>query len=261
MTALQAGSDPSPQVTRPKTASTRRWSRLRVLGWVLICCGALVFAFLAYQLWGTALYNQGAQQQLEEQLAVRLTGENASYTPAHVTSPAASAPPSAVVTPIMPEVVEEAAPAEGEGLGKIVIPAAEVDDVLVEGVGRETLKKGPGHMPWTPLPGQPGNAVVSGHRTTYGAPFFYLDRVDVGDEISVETTIGVHTYLVREVLIVEPTDVWVTEPRTGAWLTLTTCTPRYSASQRLVIVAELVSGPNFDATGPVSGPGLAHSAE
>jgi len=147
------------------------------------------------------------------------------------------------------EIIVEQAPSEGQAVGRIVIPAAAVDDIMVEGVERDVLKKGPGHMTWTPLPGQPGNSVISGHRTTYGAPFFYLDQVKVGDDIHVDTSIGRHTYRVREILVVEPTDVWLTEPRDGAWLTLTTCTPRYSAAQRLVIVSELVAGPNLAAIG------------
>ena len=67
-----------------------------------------------------------------------------------------------------------------------------------------------------------------------------------GDEIVVQTAIGFHTFEVTETLIVSPSDVWVTEPRDGAWLTLTTCHPKASARQRLVIVARLVDGPNFE---------------
>ena len=100
-------------------------------------------------------------------------------------------------------------------------------------------------MPWTPVPGQPGNAVISGHRVTHGRPFFDLDQLGAGDTIEVETAIGVHTYTVRTTEIVLPTDVWVTAPRRGAWLTLTTCNPRYSATERLVIFAELTEGPNL----------------
>ena len=125
------------------------------------------------------------------------------------------------------------------------IPAIDLDWLVFEGVDRATLKKGPGHMPWTPLPGQPGNAVISGHRTTYGAPFFDLDRLKPGDEIIIETALGRHVYEVREVFVVSPTDVWVTDPMRGAWLTLTTCNPKYSARERLIVQAELVEGPNY----------------
>jgi sortase A len=101
-------------------------------------------------------------------------------------------------------------------------------------------------MPGTPIPGQPGNAVVSGHRTTYGRPFFDLDQLAVGDRIEVETAIGTHVYHVREMVTVLPSDVWVTEPRPGGWLTLTTCNPKFSARERLIVWAEMVSGPNIE---------------
>ena len=84
--------------------------------------------------------------------------------------------------------------------------------MIFEGVDVATLKLGPGHMPETPLPGQPGNAVISGHRTTYGRPFFDLDQLAVGDSIGVETALGFNTYTIRDILVVSPTDVWVTDP-------------------------------------------------
>ncbi len=101
-------------------------------------------------------------------------------------------------------------------------------------------------MEGTPLPGQPGNAVLSGHRTTHGRPFFDFDLLEVGDRIEVETAIGVHAYEIREILVVQPTDVWVTDDRPGSWLTLTTCEPKFSARQRLIVFAEMVSGPNLE---------------
>ena len=101
-------------------------------------------------------------------------------------------------------------------------------------------------MPWTPVPGQPGTSVISGHRTTYGAPFYDLDLLEPGDVIEIDTAIGTHVYTVRETVIVLPTDVWVTEPRPGAWITLTTCNPKLSARERLIVFAELTAGPNLE---------------
>ena len=223
-----------------------RW-RVSVLGWTLIWLGVFFFGWLGYELWGTGIQNAQAQATLQESLSDRF----ASYEPSIIDpdpGPDTEAPePSTLGTSEAPTVqlLDEPTADVGDPIGRIVIPEANVDEVVVEGVDPESLQKGPGHMPWTPLPGQPGNAVVSGHRTTYGAPFFDLDLLDVGDEIFVDTLIGRHTYRVRESLIVDPTDVWVTEPREGAWLTLTTCTPKYSAAQRLIIFAELVDGPNL----------------
>ena len=88
--------------------------------------------------------------------------------------------------------------------------------------------------------------MISGHRTTYGAPFHELDQLESGDRIEVETAVGVHIYEVRDVRIVKPSALWVTNPRDGAWLTLTTCHPKFSARQRLIVFAEMVAGPNFD---------------
>lgn len=233
---------------------------LAIFGWTLIWLGVLLGGWTVYQLWGTGVSNSIAQDRLREQFVQRQAViEDPGFSPAPVVDP--SDQPSSDQTPAVqveppepvPAVLDEEPPATGEALGWIVIPNANVDDIIVEGVDRETLKKGPGHMPWTPLPGQPGNSVISGHRTTYGAPFFDLDLLAVGDTIEAKTLLGRHTFVVRETLIVEPTDVWVTDPRPGAWLTLTTCTPKYSAAQRLIIFAELVDGPNYTATYPLKG--------
>jgi len=153
--------------------------------------------------------------------------------------------PLEVIAPAV--LLSEPLPGKGDALGHIVIESAGVDWVVVEGVARSQLRTGTGHMPGTPLPGQPGNAVISGHRTTYGAPFAHLDDVMPGDVITVETAIGVHTYEAVETRIMSPRDVWVVEQWDGAWLTLTTCHPRFSATERLVVVARLIDGPNSTA--------------
>ncbi len=119
----------------------------------------------------------------------------------------------------------------------IKIPKIGVDRVVVEGVEVEHLKKGPGHYPETALPGQLGNMVISGHRTTYGAPFYRLDELQVGDEIVVVDAVGSYQYKVTETKIVRPTDLGVIAPSSDARLTLTTCHPRFSARQRLIVVA------------------------
>nr|MBA3309269.1 class E sortase [Nocardioidaceae bacterium] len=111
------------------------------------------------------------------------------------------------------------------------------------GVGRDDLKRGPGHYPQTPLPGQLGNAAIAGHRTTYGEPFADIDQMLAGDKITVTTPAGTFTYLVDESRIVAPSDGYVldTVDEDVARLTLTSCHPRYSASQRIVVSAELAA--------------------
>ncbi len=159
---------------------------------------------------------------------------------------AAELPGEELSAPAEPVVITEAPPTGGVAVGRIVIPAADVDWTVVEGVTPADLRMGAGHMSGTALPGEPGNAVISGHRTTYGAPFAHLERLAPGDTITVEGATGVHTYAVVETRVVEPSDVWVTGQWRGAWLTLTTCNPRYSSRERLVVFAHLIDGPNAE---------------
>ena len=143
-----------------------------------------------------------------------------------------------------PILVPEEAPKKGMAVARIIIPKIEVDWTVIEGTDLVYLREGPGHFTGTPLPGQLGNAVISGHRTTYGAPFHNLDQLEPGDQISVETLIGTHTYEVIDTLVVSPYDGWVLSNTGGAILTLTTCHPKYSSRQRLIVRSELVAGPN-----------------
>ena len=216
---------------------------LRGMGFTLIGAGGLVLAFLVYQLFITDLINARSQDRATVELAQVLVERRQDLATTTTTAPD---PVTSTTTTPEPVLMSEPAGVEGQPLGLLIIDKIELEAVLFEGVDRKTLKQGPGHMPWTPLPGQPGNAVLSGHRTTYGRPFYELDQLVVGDEIEVETAIGVSVYEVRVINIVAPTDVYVTDPIPGAWLTLTTCHPRFSAAERLVIQAELVSGPNLE---------------
>jgi sortase A len=116
--------------------------------------------------------------------------------------------------------------------------------VVLAGVTTAELAKGPGHYPGTALPGAPGNFAVAGHRTTHGAPFARLDELLPDDEVHVEDPSGQRwIYRVVESRIVEPgdTSVIASDPLGGGrpTLTLTTCHPRFSNRQRLVVFAEL----------------------
>lgn len=222
---------------------------LRGIGWSMIWLGVLILLFLGYQLVGTNVINSRAQsvasQELEEifEEAVDELEASGQELPSSVAEPAE---PVEELEPVEePTLFADIVPGDGQAFARLVIPNADVDEVLFHGVGRSTLKKGPGHMPWTALPGQPGNAVISGHRTTYGAPFFDLDLLEPGDELRVQTALGWHVYEVRSLEIVTASDVWVTEHRDGAWLTLTTCNPKWSSAQRLVVFAEMIEGPNY----------------
>jgi sortase A len=131
---------------------------------------------------------------------------------------------------------------EGDSLTRIIIPAIDIDVVVVEGVTPAALRAGAGHYPSTPLPCEDGNVAIAGHRTTYGRPFHNLDLLQAGDEIILETPIGRCTYAVSEAspLIVRPDDVSVIAPTAEPSLTLTTCHPKGSARQRLIVQATRV---------------------
>ena len=137
------------------------------------------------------------------------------------------------------------APSPGSAVARLHAPSLGWSYVVGEGVGIEDLKDGPGHDPGTALPGQLGNAVISGHRTTYGAPFRRLLDLRDGDPLVVETRTAWVTYRVTERAVVAPSAVEVTWPVPGVagavptqhLLTLTTCHPEYSARSRLVVRA------------------------
>jgi len=130
----------------------------------------------------------------------------------------------------------------GTSLTRIKAPKMGLDTVVVEGVTVSALKAGAGHYPESPLPCTTGNVAIAGHRTTYGKPFTDLEKMAVGDEITLETPVGSCTYRVTTApFSVDPKDVDVIAPTKDAELTLTTCHPEGSARQRLVLHAKLVA--------------------
>lgn len=145
------------------------------------------------------------------------------------------------------------APLPGEPALRIVIPSIEVDAIVVELANMddlESLNKGPGHIPGTAYPGQSGNIVLSGHRTTYGAPFRRINELVPGDEIFLYTASGKYVYTVSEQLIVEPTDLSVLDQAGEPRLTLASCHPELSARQRIVVVSLLRESEAFVAVNP-----------
>jgi sortase A len=138
---------------------------------------------------------------------------------------------------------------EGDPLTRIKIPKLGVDVVVVEGTTPSALKAGAGHYRGTPLPCEMGNVAIAGHRTTYGKPFNQLDRLAAGDKIELETPVGSCEYVVTDrggspnPFTVDPANIAIVANTPGERnLTLTTCHPKGSAKQRLVIRAHLVSG-------------------
>lgn len=131
---------------------------------------------------------------------------------------------------------------EGDSLTRIIMPDIDIDVVVVEGVSASALRAGAGHYPNTPLPCEIGNVAIAGHRTTYGRPFHNVDLLGPGSEITLQTPVGSCTYEVtQEPFVVAPnqTEVVANTPD-EATLTLTTCHPKGSARERLIIKATLV---------------------
>jgi sortase A len=187
------------------------------LGRTLIGAGVLILLFVAYELWGTGLFEHRSQQALRP----------------HAPAAPACGEGTAIVNPTPPPTPE------GEAVAVIKICKIGIEKAVVNGVGDEDLKKAPGHYPDTPMPGQPGNAAIAGHRTTYGAPFFRLDEMEIGDPILVSTAQGRFRYEVSEKTVVAPSQVKVLDNTPDNRLTLTTCEPRFSAAKRLILIATL----------------------
>ena len=243
---------------RLKAASDRRWERppephdwrwaVGLVGRVLVTAGLLMLGFVGYQLWGTGLSTASAQADLKAEFVASLetsTTQVITTTTTEVPSTVAETTATAVTTvqTTAPQAVANPEFTPGDVVGQLQIPSIDVDFFVVSGVGVEELRLGPGHFTDTPLPGQLGNSAIAGHRTTYGQPFHNLDQLSSGDEIIITTTYGRFTYEVSGLRVVEPTDYGVvstTDP-TIATLTLTTCHPKWSAAQRLIVTADLNS--------------------
>jgi sortase A len=211
---------------------------------MLVTVGLLILLFVAYQLWGTGIFTARAQNDLKRQFNSELRDN-----PTVVSSTTSTARPRSTTTggsrstttlppSTAPKVVQVVN--EGDPVGRIRIPRIRVDLIFVQGTARSDLAKGPGHYPASPMPGQLGNAAIAGHRTTHGKPFYNLNELKAGDNIVIDTVYGHFIYRVTQQLIVAPTDVAVVGPTHDAELTLTTCNPRFSARERLVVRARLV---------------------
>jgi sortase A len=201
---------------------------LRGIGQTLITAGLVILLFVVYELYFTGLETAREQTALADEIEELWGRGGGAYSG--------------------PEDTFNEIPL-GSGLAVLRIPRFGEDwaKVVVEGVEVDDLKRGPGHYPKTALPGQVGNFVVSGHRTTYGAPFNQVDELREGDAIVVETRDRWYTYRVTTQEIVPPTAIEVTYPvpkqrdakPTIARITLTSCHPKYSARQRIIVYGHL----------------------
>lgn len=217
---------------------------LRRTGQALIAAGAVIVLFVAYQVFGTNRLNEVTQDELGTQLREEWDSGGDPLRGSGLTGGPAAQPLAQL--PL------------GAGFAFIRIPSFGADfvRVVLEGTDADDLAGGPGHYVDTAMPGEIGNFALAGHRDGRGAPFLDLDQLDAGDPVIIETA---DTWFVYRVLggadpqgipgrqIVEPTAVQVLAPVPGqpdaaptrAMLTLTTCHPRFSDRQRLIVHAEL----------------------
>lgn len=147
-----------------------------------------------------------------------------------------------IVSPELKQAYRERKVATGDSLTRIRIPALGVDAVVVEGITASALRAGAGHYPQTALPCEVGNVAIAGHRTTFGKPFANVDRLKSGDTIELVTPIGACTYRIsRDPWVVKPTDMSVLNTTGDKSVTLTTCHPKGSDDERLIVRATWVS--------------------
>ena len=211
-----------------------RW--IRLFGKFMISIGFGILMFVGWTLWGTGLYTAQQQDILEKAFA-------------------AERPIDVELVDGVVSVPSSYRPSPGKGVFRLRIPKIDLKQIVVEGVGTEELRKGPGHFPSCrpgfdrPLctdldaiwPGELGRVIVSGHRTTYGQPFYDIDRLQPGDEIIADMNGRTFTYEVTEKEIVAPDSRDIANPAasTFAEIVLTTCNPRFSAAERLIVYARM----------------------
>jgi sortase A len=215
------------KVPRTREASSAHSGWFHVFTWTRNI-GAIVLLFVAWQLWGTDIAQHQAQDQLQNQFQAAV---RAHHVPASAGNGKGLISATTTVAPA----------ADGSVLAQLQIPAIGVHQYVVEGTTATDLSKGPGHYVGTAAPGQAGNVAIAGHRTTHGAPFNQLGHLVPGNRVILTTTWGESlTYVVSGTpQIVSPGDVGVLNYFGDNRITLTTCNPEYSSSQRLVVVGKL----------------------
>jgi sortase A len=221
-----------------QTAGRRR-SGLRILSSILIVAGTLLLIdaglTVFWQEPGSALYNRFQQGKLDGEVA-ELWDE-----PTPLEKKALDSLPEGEARLAFQSRALNRKAKKGQPIARIRMPRLGLSKVIVEGTDMNSLRDGPGHYPSTPLPGAPGTVAIAGHRTTFGAPFRRVDKLRKGDKIEMAMPYGLFTYEVERTQIVPPTATEVTRRVSYDRLVLTACHPLYSAKQRIVIFARLVS--------------------
>lgn len=204
-----------------------------IVGELAITAAVVMILFLGWQLWLNDLVVGGQQDKAATQLAKSWVGTEA---PSH--------PHPSLLNygdPIVPAVQKNAT-----NFAVMYVPrfGADYARTIAEGVGTtDVLDKGIiGHYPGTQMPGGIGNFAVAAHRTTHGAPFHQIATLRVGDKIYIQTADGYYTYDFRGLEYVRPTGIGVVDPvpqepgasPTDRIMTMTSCNPMFSSSERIV---------------------------
>lgn len=216
----------------------------RVVADLLLVVGGIL---LAYPLW-SGLFTTVQQGRLDDAYGREAAGFRVAVRTSQDERPKRELPPEVELRRLARVFARQLE--TGDPVGHLTISRIGLDAVVQQGVrgaasldpdtDRELLRKGPVHYGITPLPGAGEPFAVAGHRTTYGAPFSRLDALRPGDRVTVETPYAHLVYKVAKLTTVDPDDVGVLRDR-GYALVLTTCTPRYSASHRLIVWGRLDS--------------------
>ncbi len=219
----------------------------RAVGEFMITCGLILLLFAAYEVWGKAAIIQNHQHDLDQLLEQEWAqGETPSVAP---TTP----PPNATASPV------PAAPpgmVPGDRIARLYVPRLGMYWIVVEGVEPQDILYAPGHYPGTALPGEVGNFSLAGHRAV--GMWWDLDQLRPNDPIVVETRTAWYIYRVDQSKIVSPNAIEVVAPVPGspgvapteAWLTLTTCNPKWDNYERLIVHAKLGRSQPRDAGRP-----------
>lgn len=234
-----------------------RWIANKLL--LLIEVGAVVgLAVMALLLWGTnrQLNREIAEVQEAQSASVALPTITATPVIGVVVLPSGHKPPvngrppepgeagniPSHLLPIIDAYVPPPIPTPGpEQARRLEIPAIDIDKPIVQGDDWEQLKKGVGQHIGSAVPGLAGNVVLSAHNDIYGEIFRHLDRLKPGDEIIITTERRAYTYVVNDIQVVEPTDVWVMGATEHASTTLISCYPYLVNNKRIVVFADLAS--------------------
>jgi sortase A len=222
---------------------------LGVVGELLITAGVLLLAFLVWQLWWTDVQGNRAQAEIVRNLdwAQAPTAAPSAAPSTGATAPTATARPVIAAPRRGEDPPVEAEPSLLTTFATLQVPRwdGEPQRPVSEGVDKATVLDalGIGHYPGTAMPGAIGNFAMAGHRTTYAKPFNRVAELQVGDPIVVRTASTWYVYRVTSTQIVRPQDVEVIAPVPGKpgvapterSITLTTCHPMFSASQRFIV--------------------------